>query len=243
MDPAELGWKQALATYRPFLSYNELGSMLDEGPSKLFDALSAILGLEELTQAQDTLAEARKAREKAHKEAGQKRDEILGLLRQMDDDRARTLVAALERKDWGLAEADKVLAQAATGTGQEDEVQILRQLASLQAPTREAVAAVANDLQRSPRPQEGRRRHHRRKVEGPGRHPRPRPPLPQATRRRRLPGLRQESRPRRQVARRTRPRKSNTSATRREKRPTRTKSRRGRQEASSKRSRHQRQRP
>jgi hypothetical protein len=41
MDPAELGWDQALATYRPFLSYNELGSMLDEGPSKLYDALSS----------------------------------------------------------------------------------------------------------------------------------------------------------------------------------------------------------
>ena len=28
-----LGWKDALVSYRPFLSYNELGSMLDEGPS------------------------------------------------------------------------------------------------------------------------------------------------------------------------------------------------------------------
>ena len=28
-----LGWKEALVSYRPFLSYNELGSMLDEGPA------------------------------------------------------------------------------------------------------------------------------------------------------------------------------------------------------------------
>jgi len=34
-----LGWETPLAAYRPFLSYNELGSMLDEGPSKLYDAL------------------------------------------------------------------------------------------------------------------------------------------------------------------------------------------------------------
>lgn len=33
-----LGWTAALESYRPFLSYNELGSMLDEGPSKLYDA-------------------------------------------------------------------------------------------------------------------------------------------------------------------------------------------------------------
>jgi DNA repair exonuclease SbcCD ATPase subunit len=140
METAELGWDQALATYRPFLSYNELGSMFDKGPSTLYDALAVILGLEELTQAQDTLAEARKAREKAHKEAGQNWEEILGLLLLMDDDRARTLVAALGKKDWGLAEADKVVTQAAIGTAQEDDVQVLPQLATLQAPTQEAVA-------------------------------------------------------------------------------------------------------
>ena len=39
-DLASLGWEGPLDTYRPFLSYNELGSMLDEGPSKLYDALS-----------------------------------------------------------------------------------------------------------------------------------------------------------------------------------------------------------
>jgi DNA repair exonuclease SbcCD ATPase subunit len=146
MDPAELGWEQALATYRPFLSYNELGSMLDEGPSKLFDALSAILGLDDLTEAQTTLADARKARESAQKQATQKRDEILGLLRAMDDDRARALVAALQKKDGGLDEADKVIAEAATGASQDDDVQLLRQLATLQAPTAEATAALARDL-------------------------------------------------------------------------------------------------
>src|SRR5262249_10593663 len=30
-----LGWEAPLQSFRPFLSYNELGSMLDEGPSKL----------------------------------------------------------------------------------------------------------------------------------------------------------------------------------------------------------------
>jgi hypothetical protein len=48
---AALGWSTHLDTYRPFLSYNELGSMLDEGPAKLYDAVSAVLGLEELVAA------------------------------------------------------------------------------------------------------------------------------------------------------------------------------------------------
>ena len=38
--PEALGWETPLEAYRPFLSYNELGSLLDEGPSKLYDALA-----------------------------------------------------------------------------------------------------------------------------------------------------------------------------------------------------------
>ena len=59
-----LGWTDALVSYRPFLSYNELGSMLDEGPSKLYDALSLVLGLEDLVLAQTALADCRLARQK-----------------------------------------------------------------------------------------------------------------------------------------------------------------------------------
>ena len=54
-----LGWKDTLVSYRPVLSYNELGSMLDEGPSKLYDALSLVLGLEDLVNAQAALAKSR----------------------------------------------------------------------------------------------------------------------------------------------------------------------------------------
>jgi hypothetical protein len=38
MSATELGWQQSLKTYRPFLSYSELGSMLAEGPSRLYKA-------------------------------------------------------------------------------------------------------------------------------------------------------------------------------------------------------------
>lgn len=39
-DLGTLGWDGPLETYRPFLSYNELGSMLDAGPTELHDRLS-----------------------------------------------------------------------------------------------------------------------------------------------------------------------------------------------------------
>ena len=58
-----LGWTGALATFRPFLSYNELGSLLEDGPSALYDALSTVLGLEEFVVVQARLADARKERQ------------------------------------------------------------------------------------------------------------------------------------------------------------------------------------
>ena len=54
------GLDPALATYRPFLSYNELGTLLEEGPSKLYDAISQVLGLELLVEGEARLTEARK---------------------------------------------------------------------------------------------------------------------------------------------------------------------------------------
>lgn len=58
-----LGWDAALETFRPFLSYNELGTLLEDGPSTLYDALSSVLGLKELVAVQERLASARKDRQ------------------------------------------------------------------------------------------------------------------------------------------------------------------------------------
>ena len=46
-----LGWQTAIETYRPMLTYDELGSLLSAGRSKLYDALATILGLEEVADA------------------------------------------------------------------------------------------------------------------------------------------------------------------------------------------------
>ena len=55
-----LGWSPALVTYRPFLSYGELGGLIEDGPSRLHDAIANILGLEEVTAVKAVLT-ARKA--------------------------------------------------------------------------------------------------------------------------------------------------------------------------------------
>lgn len=144
-DLPSLGWDGPLETYRPFLSYNELGSMLDEGPSKLFDALAQILGLDALTAAEKVLADERKAREKPHKDADQARQQQLARLETSDDPRAQALHAVLQKKAWSETEADAVLA-GEMGEAADSETRALQGLAQLQAPTGEQAAAVAAEV-------------------------------------------------------------------------------------------------
>lgn len=87
-DLGFLGWDAALSTYRPFLSYNELGAMIDEGPTKLHDAVSLVLGLDDLTAAEKVLKDVRLAREKRGKKLKGERDRMIALLEGADDERA-----------------------------------------------------------------------------------------------------------------------------------------------------------
>ena len=100
-----MGWNEALTTFRPFLSYNELGSLLDEGPSKLYDALSSVLGLEELNEVQRVLATARKAREARvtnAKDEAEKISEAISLLQHAADRRLANARRALDGAAWDI---------------------------------------------------------------------------------------------------------------------------------------------
>ena len=142
----ELGWEQAVATYRPFLSYNELGSMLEEGPSKLFDALASILGLEELVQAANSLAQARKSRSDAHKATVKKLDEIRPLLEKLDDDRARVCLQALKARRWKLDAVEQRVSGDGVGSGTDSELALLRELSQLKGPELDAVTSATEEL-------------------------------------------------------------------------------------------------
>jgi hypothetical protein len=145
-DLDSLGWTSALRTHRPFLSYNELGSLLDEGPSRLYDALSSILGLEDLVEAQGALQEARRSREKAHKDATEARDRLLERLRKVDDERARLVVAAIEGKEWDLAAVEGVLAGATSSGAGSADAEVLRAIASLEPPDPARVADAVAEM-------------------------------------------------------------------------------------------------
>jgi recombinational DNA repair ATPase RecF len=145
-DLDSLGWTSALRTHRPFLSYNELGSLLDEGPSKLYDALSSILGLEDLVEAQGALQEARRSREKALKDATEARDRLLERLREVDDERARRVVAAIEGEEWDLAAVEGVLVVATSSGAGSAEAEVLRAIASLEPPDPARVAEAVAEM-------------------------------------------------------------------------------------------------
>jgi hypothetical protein len=141
-----LGWTSALRTHRPFLSYNELGSLLDEGPSKLYDALSSILGLEDLVEGQGALQQARLSREKALKEATEGRGRLLESLRGVDDERARRVVAAIEGKEWDLDVVEAVLGAASSSGAGAAADEVLRAIASLEPPDPARVADAVAEM-------------------------------------------------------------------------------------------------
>jgi ABC-type Mn2+/Zn2+ transport system ATPase subunit len=144
-----LGWTEALVSYRPFLSYNELGSMLDEGPSKLYDALSLVLGLEDLVAGQNALAGARLDRQKALKLADQQRQVLIEQLkRSLEEEldaRARACLDALTSKDWGLDELDKLLDIRSVPRGDRD-IAILTSATTLEEPDAELAERAAHAL-------------------------------------------------------------------------------------------------
>jgi recombinational DNA repair ATPase RecF len=149
VELAALGWSAALRTHRPFLSYNELGSLLDEGPSKLYDALSSILGLEDLVQALQALQEARREREKLQKEVADARGPLLEKLRGVADERARRAVGGLEGKDPDLDAVEAALAGLAPAGTAAAETDALRGIAGLEPPERGRLEAAASEMRAS----------------------------------------------------------------------------------------------
>lgn len=144
----KIGWKQALVSYRPFLSYNELGSMLDEGPSKLYDALSLVLGLEDLVNAQNALSKSRLDRQNAFDTADAAREEHVEALKTMlgsgADERASACLAALTARPWKLSEVERVLASGAAAADQ--DVSLLARTAALETVDPERVRGAATAL-------------------------------------------------------------------------------------------------
>jgi len=136
-------WAGPLELYRPFLSYSELGTLVDGKPSEMYDALQAILGLGQLIDAERRLTAARKRFDDASKTARQELPGLLTRLSQHPDDRARRAEAALTGR-WDLAAVEAL----AVGEQQPDTgvAGRLQQVAAIELPTAETMTAAAARL-------------------------------------------------------------------------------------------------
>ena len=145
---AALGWHEAITTYRPFLPYNELGSIPDRRPADLYDTMSAALGLDALVDARGRLRERRSERDKQVRTAESGRREWYGQVAALDDERAQTCAQAIDRpsvRSWDLDAVELVLEGAIEPEG-EGEISLLRGLATLAVPGADEVQAAAARL-------------------------------------------------------------------------------------------------
>ncbi len=139
-----LGWSRAADLYRPILSYDELGGLLDAGPSTLFDKLDAILGIEQATDAERRLTDALKELQESAKQAKAAQRELKRVLPELDDERAKTAYNQLRKHQPDI----DTVQQLATGTSLEPtgDLAQLRGLMQLSLPDKQVVQETAAAL-------------------------------------------------------------------------------------------------
>ncbi len=134
------GWTRPLQLYRPFLSYSELGALVSGQPSKMHDALQAILGLDVLTDTERTLNDSRRSAESESKLAKQGLSALRAKLAEHPDERARAAENALTGRTWDLAALDALTADSEAGADRGSG--LLQQVVSLTLPALDDVAAA-----------------------------------------------------------------------------------------------------
>ncbi|GAA4682364.1 ATP-binding protein [Pseudonocardia yuanmonensis] len=138
-------WREAMGTYRPFLSYSELGTLIDGKPSELHDALHRLLGLGALTTAHERIKAARKRVGEAARSANAQRKALRTELEGSDDPRLAEAAALLKPTKPNLA----AVAELISGAGEPDAVSApLRAVVAQRLPEPDEVAAAAAEIRR-----------------------------------------------------------------------------------------------
>jgi DNA repair exonuclease SbcCD ATPase subunit len=143
-DLDDLGWRDALVTYRPFLSHSELEAFFN-GPSRLYDLLTSVLGLEDLTTAEKRLSAARKDRKTGLDEVNKELPDLLVLLGSVDDERTRSCVEVLTSRKRDIERA-LAIATGSPATRPDSEIGRLRQLAQLVVPSEATAEEIITEL-------------------------------------------------------------------------------------------------
>lgn len=148
---ASLGWDEALVTYRPLLSYEELGNLLAGRQIDIAQAVQKALGLGEVTAAKTLINDRLKTaglprdREKTARSAARSALEQ-ATADGVDDPRITEALDSFAtkslRKNVDLNRAREL----ATGGGADTSVRSLEAIVQLELPTEEAVRAAAEEL-------------------------------------------------------------------------------------------------
>ncbi|MFG1759775.1 AAA family ATPase [Micromonospora echinofusca] len=145
-DLAELGLARPLELYRPFLTAAELGRLTAGTQSQLFDAISAILGLEAITDADQRLMAAARPVDATIKEVRARRAALAEELTGVADDRARRASVLLK----GRGTADLVALGAILDEPEEvaadGPLLLCRLLVELRVPAAAEVTRLAEQL-------------------------------------------------------------------------------------------------
>ncbi|MEU6411706.1 AAA family ATPase [Microbispora sp. NPDC046933] len=142
-----LGLAGALADFRPFLPYAELGTALDK-PTEIHDKISAILGLGRLAAACKALHDQALALDKTARKPRQGLPPLLARLAGRADPRAATAHAELSKARPDLSVVEALV----TGERARDAAhEALRRLADLTGPAEQAVREASERLRRARR--------------------------------------------------------------------------------------------
>ena len=128
-DLASCGWAEAIRQFRPVLSYNELGGLIEGSSAEQYRALSSVLDLERLEDAAIALTQRRLAGEREKKDLESERKAVKAQALAVDDPRATALVAALDaKKSPDFAAIDQLMTNGDTSL---PGLQPIRRLAAL----------------------------------------------------------------------------------------------------------------
>ena len=143
---SDLGWKEPLELYRPFLSYSELGGLLSGKPTEMHDSLQRVLGLGRLVELEGMLKEARKNKDNEQKAAGEQLPRLRAELAMYSDPRAREVEALLSDK---VPDLDRLEELATVDDAADAVVLALRQIETLALPARDDIVATVGKLRQA----------------------------------------------------------------------------------------------
>lgn len=141
----ELGFKEALAEFRPFLSHPELGALVEE-PSKAHDLLNQVLSLDEVVSAVARLTKQKKELATTKRNLNKERKELKSAAEQLgDDDRAKTCAKLLAKREPDLPKLESVVLGTDDNSA-ESRLKTLVRVTKMQLPAAEVLEETKGGL-------------------------------------------------------------------------------------------------